>query len=664
MVGLHKNCLKIALGKAMLNLEQIRALVYQISDNLNNRPLMQQLAEENQILILTPNILIKPYASQSIYNLDPSNTTGALKAPVLSVSSTTSKKELVPEILTQLYNAIQSRLTKAIESWKKDYINVLKERATFHHAKAPGESSDTPEIGEVVLVEIPSSRNEWPLGLIIRINYFTKQAEIPANIESVVVRVNHKEVISPLTRIIPLEIKPVKDKNIRIDPYHRVDQPQHDVDYQVQDFLDDQIEDQQREELQKSLRPENKENEFTKVIQNPNNPKGRPRRLAARKARENITKWCQPKGRTQQFLLLGTKIPWSITICLVILTMVTTTVMPTTLSTSIPNKIIIAQGGVFGWLVNQHIKQSGAENKLTTNLTTLVKASLTTPTIRVNTHTTTTTKSPTSSPFITTSTSSKKSSKSYHLEKWKYSSIKTKPSTTTIRLTTSTSTTTSTTTSSTTTSTTTTSSTTSTSTTPSTTTTSTSTSTSTSTTIFSTIPYSKNTYLIKTIKSTIGTKVEPSAEEWNWYHSRKPNVIDRAVAKVLGYTYPPDKELHAKLKIIIDRAVATALGYTNPPGTDNNQPQDETKIKQISTAIKKLAGETGIQLEKVSQIIQNTLEQGINHTKTGLNEIGKHIVPFISKIGDLIKKPFAAVYNWIKGAIKIIIIVIIFLVAF
>jgi hypothetical protein len=308
MVGLHKRCLKIALGKALLNLEQIRALIYQVSDNINSRPLMQQLAEENQVLILTPNTMIKPYTSQSIYDLD-ENKGMRLKTPVLKANV------LLPEILTEIYNAIQTRLTKAIETWRTDYIAVLRERATFHHSKMKGESTDTPEIGEVVLVETPSLRGEWPLGLIVKINYFTNQTEEPSNIESVVVRIQGKEVVKPLTRIIPLEIKPLKESLSQTDDSYK-EKICNVADQDDQEVFDLQYEEQLKTELQKSLQIENKENENINLIYDPKCPTNRPRRLAARKARQNIADIYKPKHNIQQHLTLGVKYTMMNIICL------------------------------------------------------------------------------------------------------------------------------------------------------------------------------------------------------------------------------------------------------------------------------------------------------------------------------------------------------------
>jgi hypothetical protein len=325
MVGLHKRCLKIALGKALLNLEQIRALIYQVSNHVNSRPLMQQLAEENQILILTPNMMIKPYTSQSIYDLDKTNTKRRLKTPVLA--ATGSSYQLLPEALTEIYNAIQNRLTKAILIWNTEYLNVLRERATFHHAKSPGESRDTPEVGEVVLVETPSPRGEWPLGLIVKINYFTNKEETPSNIESVVVRMKGEDVIKPLTKITPLEIKPTGE--MMPSDHFPIRETQADrLDISGQDDFDHKYEKSQKDQLQHTLENNIKEAETPKIVFDPPIPMMRSKRLAAHKARQNIAETQRPKHRTQRHLSYGTKL----SITFGILSLVFTTSSSATLS--------------------------------------------------------------------------------------------------------------------------------------------------------------------------------------------------------------------------------------------------------------------------------------------------------------------------------------------
>jgi hypothetical protein len=67
-------------------------------------------------------------------------------------------------------------------------------------------------------------------------------------------------------------------------------------------------------------------------------------------------------------------------------------------------------------------------------------------------------------------------------------------------------------------------------------------------------------------------------------------------------------------------------------------------------------------LEKAANQIKDTFIHNINQTKIALTkatkDITKKVIPFFSKVGNFLKKPLVAIFNWFKGIIKISVIII------
>jgi hypothetical protein len=140
--------------------------------------------------------------------------------------------------------------------------------------------------------------------------------------------------VKPLTKIIPLEIKPLKEAIITTK-YPNKNQHYNEDDFQAEESLDTQHEEILQEKLQKNLDIENSQNENTQIIYDPKCPANRPRRLAGRKARQNIAKMYQPKVQVQRHLSFGTRLTMIGIFCLIM----TSTMPVASVSTDIIQKM-------------------------------------------------------------------------------------------------------------------------------------------------------------------------------------------------------------------------------------------------------------------------------------------------------------------------------------
>ncbi|MES9884883.1 MAG: hypothetical protein ABW185_28910, partial [Sedimenticola sp.] len=160
LVGLVKRSLRKSIGKVCLTNEQLLTLLQEVEAVLNSRPLVfvgddidsSEILTPSHFLTLNPKIGIPhfhDYESSDDDEYDP------------NLSS--SRK------LLQLWKKGQTHLNRFWKIWRDDYLLSLRERYQKRLKSSRVQSSNTPRVGDVVLVKEDTPRGCWRIGRIIEL---------------------------------------------------------------------------------------------------------------------------------------------------------------------------------------------------------------------------------------------------------------------------------------------------------------------------------------------------------------------------------------------------------------------------------------------------------------------------------------------------------------
>ena len=184
MIKLVKSCLRKTLYKRKINLNQLRTLIVEIQNELNNRPITYVSSIKEEFEPLTPSHLIFGRRINRFPSLFDHNLNDPLYAD--------------HDILNEKFSLISTLSNKFKKIWRVDYLLSLRER---HYGADSATNLYNLRIGDIVLVECDSPRGEWPLGKIEQL--LPDQNGIVRS-----VKVKCKGVVSVRTvnRLVPLEI--------------------------------------------------------------------------------------------------------------------------------------------------------------------------------------------------------------------------------------------------------------------------------------------------------------------------------------------------------------------------------------------------------------------------------------------------------------------------
>nr|CAD2192883.1 unnamed protein product [Meloidogyne enterolobii] len=191
MVKIMKNSLKAAIGRKMLNYEELRTILSEIKTIMNKRPLTYVYENfDDAYTVLRPIDLILPSRNEENIEIEISDEKEFLE------------KETQRETLIKEWQNSNQMLNHFWQKWEKEYLNKLKERADKHNQKLY-KKNYLPEIGEIVLIQNKQlPRQAWNLGKIVEL---IKSKDGLIRIAKV--RVKGKIITRAIALLYPMELK-------------------------------------------------------------------------------------------------------------------------------------------------------------------------------------------------------------------------------------------------------------------------------------------------------------------------------------------------------------------------------------------------------------------------------------------------------------------------
>uniref|UniRef100_A0A914LLL5 Integrase catalytic domain-containing protein n=1 Tax=Meloidogyne incognita TaxID=6306 RepID=A0A914LLL5_MELIC len=195
LVGMAKTCFKRALGRKILEYDQLVTFTAEVEASLNQRPISHVSGESDAPLPLRPIDFLIPHGTISL-NFD-------------SAEEWVDERRLPPEKkLALIWKNTLTVLDTFWEKWSSEYLILLRERSKWNHKGPRLQTMSSPTVGEVVLVEEDfRPRNLWPLGKVMELN------ASGSVVRSVKIKMaNGRIVTRPVSRLYPLEVKPVEEE--------------------------------------------------------------------------------------------------------------------------------------------------------------------------------------------------------------------------------------------------------------------------------------------------------------------------------------------------------------------------------------------------------------------------------------------------------------------
>ena len=140
MVGLVKQCLYKAIGKAKLMKQELEEAILNTEINLNNQPLMY-IDDDIQFPVLTPNILIRGQP----------------------ITIPEEQFDDYDEVIKEWQQYIKRCKDAAWNRWNKDYLRSLRERHNMKNNQRHMEIAS----GDVVFIKVNGKhRGKWNIGIV------------------------------------------------------------------------------------------------------------------------------------------------------------------------------------------------------------------------------------------------------------------------------------------------------------------------------------------------------------------------------------------------------------------------------------------------------------------------------------------------------------------
>ena len=201
LVKLVKDSFKRSLGSIILNIEELKTFVKEVEMSINCRPITYISVEKDGPCCLRPIDFIIP------------NVEMVQKFSKVEDEDFRVGKMSTAEQVQERWMATLKTLQKFWDTWKRDYLIMLRDKAKWTHHNQRSDIRREPRLGEIVIVHQEGQpRNVWPLGKIIELDGTPPR--------SAKIKIGNKSFIRPINKISPLEIDDEslsKDNSIKID---------------------------------------------------------------------------------------------------------------------------------------------------------------------------------------------------------------------------------------------------------------------------------------------------------------------------------------------------------------------------------------------------------------------------------------------------------------
>ncbi|XP_060600229.1 uncharacterized protein LOC132753738 [Ruditapes philippinarum] len=202
LVGIVKRALRKALGKKLLLMDQISTVVKEIEAVVNRRPLVYVGEDIKSSITLTPGHFLCLNPKTGIPNLDYDYSDPEFKP-----------YESSAERLLQLWKKGERLLNKFVILWRDEYLLSLRERSQNKIKSVKVQSSESPNLGDIVIIKDDLPRGQWKLAKIINLRTSrdgqVRSAELETSIEQILRR--------PLNLLYPIEMSEskIRDPDIK-----------------------------------------------------------------------------------------------------------------------------------------------------------------------------------------------------------------------------------------------------------------------------------------------------------------------------------------------------------------------------------------------------------------------------------------------------------------
>lgn len=183
LIGITKNCLKKALGRSHISLDELQTIVTEIESTMNDRPITY--VEEDCTMPLTPSLILHGHRLRSLpHEIDD----GVDDDPDFNPTSHVA------------LNNRHKRLTRILQnfkkSWSQEYLTSLQERH-----KVQGSLRNHIKIGDVVLIHDEGPRLYWRMAVVEDL-----QSGIDGLVRSAMVKTSTGVTNRPINKLYPLEV--------------------------------------------------------------------------------------------------------------------------------------------------------------------------------------------------------------------------------------------------------------------------------------------------------------------------------------------------------------------------------------------------------------------------------------------------------------------------
>ena len=273
LVGLTKRALRKTIGNRCLTEKQLVTVLVEVETIVNSRPLIYVDDDINSSFIITP---------LNFLSLNPKHTIPDCtddKDAEFEVTQTISTTKR----LLETWKSGQRCLSQFWEIWRKEYLLGLRERNQIWHKQARSSTTQTPRIGDVVLIKENLPRGQWRVGRINKLIQGRDQVVRSAK----VLLPSNKLLHRTLNQLYPIECP--DDTIMRTeDDVNLTELAKETNDTNVQ--LDSNDEDYDSN---------------TEHIESHSDPEKRPTRQATVAARKKLKLWLNTETDEDEFIGLG-----------------------------------------------------------------------------------------------------------------------------------------------------------------------------------------------------------------------------------------------------------------------------------------------------------------------------------------------------------------------
>ena len=190
LIGLTKNALKKALGRAYVTLPSLQTIVVEIEAHLNNRPLTYVSSDLDEPEPLTPSHLLYGRIIDTVPH------------------SLAAEDEVIDENYQEVGSKLHNTLSKKAKAqaliiqhfwnrWKREYLTSLRETHTVNN----GTNKERIKVGDIVIVHDDVPRLKWQLAVVKELQRGHDNA-----VRSAVIRTVNGVTNRPIIKLYPLEV--------------------------------------------------------------------------------------------------------------------------------------------------------------------------------------------------------------------------------------------------------------------------------------------------------------------------------------------------------------------------------------------------------------------------------------------------------------------------